>query len=142
MSGAAPNLDQEFWSPPTRPMSRTASPAQLSSEVCPRCATEFVVGSRFCHVCGKEREAQPEINSTGPGRFLDISYLRGSLGLSVGALIAFVIGLVCVIIAALVSAMYTATTTLDWQAIQIWRIQWLLAAVVAFLGGLLLKRNS
>jgi len=37
---------------------------------------------------------------------------------------------------------YTASTVLDWQAVQIWRIEWLLAAVVAFLGGILLKIAS
>ena len=34
---------------------------------------------------------------------------------------------------------YTAATVLDWQAVQIWRIEWLLAAIAAFLAGILLR---
>ncbi len=37
---------------------------------------------------------------------------------------------------------FTAQTVLDWQAVQIWRIQWLLAAVAAFIAGILLKKSS
>jgi len=140
MMGAAQNLDQEFWRPPTRPMPPTTSPAQVS-DVCPRCATDFVVGSRFCHVCGKEREAQPEVERPGPARFLDLVFLRELTGMGLGALIGFAIGLLCLVLAAIIGSIYTVTTTLDWQAIQVWRIQWLLAAIAAFLAGLLLKRN-
>jgi hypothetical protein len=38
--------------------------------------------------------------------------------------------------------LYTATTVLDWQAVQIWRIEWLLAALAIFAGGLLLKKSK
>jgi hypothetical protein len=31
---------------------------------------------------------------------------------------------------------------LEWQAVQVYRIQWLLAAVAAFVGGLLLRKPS
>ena len=31
-----------------------------------------------------------------------------------------------------VSVFFSARTVLDWQAIQLWRIEWLLAAVAAF----------
>jgi len=37
---------------------------------------------------------------------------------------------------------YTAATVLDWQAVQIWRVEWLLAAIGAFLVGILLKRTE
>jgi hypothetical protein len=39
-----------------------------------------------------------------------------------------------------VSVFFSARTVLDWQAIQLWRIEWLLAAVAAFVAGCLLKR--
>jgi hypothetical protein len=38
--------------------------------------------------------------------------------------------------------MYTAATVLDWQAVQIWRIEWLLASAAAFLAGILLKKTD
>jgi hypothetical protein len=36
--------------------------------------------------------------------------------------------------------MFTAGTVLDWQAVQIWRVEWLLGAAAAFLAGILLKK--
>jgi cytosine/uracil/thiamine/allantoin permease len=41
-----------------------------------------------------------------------------------------------------VGVVFSARTLLDWQAIQIWRIEWLLGAVAAFLAGCLLKKSS
>jgi hypothetical protein len=35
---------------------------------------------------------------------------------------------------------FSARTTLDWQAIQLWRIEWLVAAVAAFVAGCLFKK--
>jgi hypothetical protein len=35
---------------------------------------------------------------------------------------------------------FSARTLVDWQAIQLWRIEWLLAAIAAFVVGLLLKK--
>jgi len=31
---------------------------------------------------------------------------------------------------------------IDWQAVQLWRIEWLLGAVAAFVAGCLLKKAS
>jgi hypothetical protein len=138
MSGAAHNLDQEFWRPPAQTLSSPAG--AVSTEVCPRCNTDFVVGARYCHVCGTAREPQPEITTHGLTRYLDFHFIRESLGQTIGSLVAFLAGVVCLIITGAIGVMYTATTTLDWQAIQVWRVQWLLAAIAAFLAGLLLKR--
>jgi hypothetical protein len=114
----------------------------MTTELCPRCHTEFVVGARFCHVCGTDRELQPDTAPRGLTRYLDFTLIRDALGLTVGALVAFVFGIACTIAAIAVGFMYTATTVLDWQAVQVWRIEWLLAAVVAFVAGILLKRNG
>jgi len=37
---------------------------------------------------------------------------------------------------------YSAQTLSDFQAIQLWRIEWLLGAAAAFLAGILLKRET
>jgi hypothetical protein len=42
--------------------------------------------------------------------------------------------------AALLGVIYRTDTLLDWQAVQIWRVEWLLAALAALLAGLLLKK--
>jgi hypothetical protein len=36
----------------------------------------------------------------------------------------------------------TAKTLVDWQAIQMYRIEWLLAATAAFVAGILLKKKD
>ncbi|MFB3815108.1 MAG: hypothetical protein ACE14L_13460 [Terriglobales bacterium] len=138
MSGAAHNLDQEFWRPPEQASSAPA----ISAETCARCNTEFVVGARFCHVCGTEREPQPSFTDDGLSHHLDIRIIRDALHLTTPALIAFIAGLGCLIAAVITGFMYTATTLLDWQAVQLWRIQWLLAAIVTFAAGVLLNRQS
>lgn len=139
MSGAAHNLDHEFWRPPAQ--TATSPAGAVRTEVCSRCDTDFVIGARYCHVCGAQREAQPDI-STPLLHFLDFNVIRESLGLTIGSVVALIAGVICLIVAGSVGLMYTATTTLDWQAIQAWRMQWLLAAVAVFAAGILLKRST
>ena len=145
MSNAARNLNEreEFWRPPIEegrepqevPLARTAA-------ACDYCGTEYVVGSRFCHVCGGERNPHIRRQKVDWARFLDWGKLRDRVGLTTGSLIAFIVGSACVLAAVFTGLVYTATTVLDWQAVQVWRIEWLLAAITAFLAGLLLKRSS
>jgi hypothetical protein len=142
MSEALNNVHQEYWRPPGQtarvPEPSSALRGQLA---CEQCGAEFVVGSRFCHVCGSERE--PLVGYTAASRLsqiLDFTRIRESLGLSVGSLIAFIIGIGCLIAAIATGFMFTAATVLDWQAVQIWRMEWLLAASAAFLAGILLKK--
>jgi hypothetical protein len=140
MSGATHNLDQEFWRPPApTPPSPIVPPL---TQTCSRCNTEFVMGARFCHVCGAERETHPAIPESRLHRLLDIAALREALGLTIGALVAFIVGIACIIAAIVTGFIYTATTLMDWQAVQIWRIEWLLAAAVAFIAGVLLNRRQ
>jgi len=134
---------QEFWKPAGSPR-----PELLQSEAvdhaCERCGTEFVLGSRFCHVCGADRQAT-ELGDSGHGGafryWFDLSGLRETLGHTYGSLAALVLGVICVLAAATTGFLYTATTLLDWQAVQLWRIEWLLAALAAFVAGLLLRKR-
>jgi hypothetical protein len=52
-----------------------------------------------------------------------------------------VMGLGC-IGGALLVGLLTAKTFVDWQAIQFYRAEWLLAATAAFVAGILLKKPS
>jgi len=58
------------------------------------------------------------------------------------SLVAFLVGLGCVFAALSVRILYTPQRLVDWQAIQIYCIQWLLGAVVAFAAGILLKTSK
>jgi hypothetical protein len=73
--------------------------------------------------------------------YLHFHEIRTRIGLSTASLIAFVLGLVCVA-GALMVGLLTAKTLIDWQAIQMYRIEWLLAATAAFVAGILLKKND
>ena len=72
---------------------------------------------------------------------VDFASLREALGQSNASLVALVLGFACVIAAIVTGFVFTATTLLDWQAVQLWRIEWLLGAVAMFAAGFLLKKK-
>lgn len=174
MSEIVQHTPQEFWRPPSparmgEAAAREALPTM--AEACPRCGTEFLLGSRFCHSCGGRRpealspaaradaaevaglweRAVARVHSllTGiPWRrvklpnwlpYFHIQQVRRWIGLSTASLIAFIIGAAC-IAGALLVGLLTAKTLVDWQAIQFYRVEWLLAATALFAAGILLKR--
>ncbi len=143
MSEVIDNAPQEFWRPPVT-QSDAALPTMV--EVCDRCETEFMVGARFCHDCGAVRQPRTD-PSTGRNwshalkflRVLEFQNVKEWLGLSVASLVAFFAGLGCLLAAIAVGLIYSVQNLADFQAIQSWRIQWLLAALVAFVASILLK---
>ncbi len=110
------------------------------SATCHRCGTEFIVSSLYCHACGASR---PGLNAARtleiPG-FAELASLGEQLGLTTPAVIAFLAGVLCVVGALVVSVFFSVRTALDWQAIQLWRVEWLLAAIASFVAGCLLKK--
>lgn len=140
MANTARNVTdrEEFWRPPVQESNYRAS---QSAETCERCGTEYIAGSRFCHLCGEARQPQLSQPRFNVGKYLEWSRIRQAVGLNTPSLVALIIGVVCVLAAVLTGLMYTATTVLDWQAVQLWRVQWLLAAIAAFAAGVLLKHN-
>ncbi len=74
-------------------------------------------------------------------RYLHFHEIKRWTGLSAASLIAFVIGLGCVAGAVLVGLL-TAKTFVDWQAIQFYRAEWLLAATASFVAEKLLEKPS
>ena len=188
MAEAAQSTPQEFWRPPSHPMDEVAvqEPAISLAVTCPRCGTEFLLGSRFCHTCGSNRPAAMSsvtradaaalanvwvrcvhqvqsavkalpLNKLALNKlrlpafgqmkapawlhYLHFHEIKSRVGLSTGSLIAFVIGLACVA-GALLVGLLTAKTLVDWQAIQIYRVEWLLAATASFVVGILLKKRD
>ena len=142
MGEVANHVQHEFWRPPIQVASDAAASHEFI-ETCRRCGTEFIVSSRFCHACGVTR---PELNGASrvmeiPG-LAELSVLGEKLGLTTAALIAFLVGVVCVVGALTVGVVFGTRTLLDWQAIQVWRIEWLLGAISAFVAGSLLKKSS
>jgi len=176
MADLAQGTQQEFWRPPSHRLEDEMvmqAPIPTMAEVCPRCTTEFLLGSRFCHACGGRRpdairaahradaaviagwweKGVNWVQSVLGGislrkvkfpawlRYLHFHEIKARTGLSTGSLIAFVIGMVCVV-GALLVGLLTAKTLVDWQAIQFYRAEWLLAATASFVAGILLKKTS
>lgn len=111
-----------------------------STEACQGCGTEFMVGARFCHLCGTARGALTRRGSTRWTRYLEFHHIREGLGLSTASLIAFFSGVGCVLAAITVWIVYSVQTINDLWAVQLYRMQWLVAAVAAFAAGVLLKK--
>ena len=152
MSELVQDAEREFWRPPVVSPPAALEPATKSAlvEVCDRCETEFIPGSRFCHVCGATRS---QLNASrklqqwvrqalGWFRQLDLHRadrwavsIREFLGLRTAALLAFATGVICLLGALGVGLIFSVQTTLDWQAVQVWRIEWLLGATASFLAG-------
>jgi hypothetical protein len=173
MAEVVQDTQQGFWRPPSQPVEDAS--VQLSvptmAVACPRCGTEFLLGSHFCHACGGRRPEAlgaaaradaaaianlweqtvhrvgemvfglPKIQFPAWIRYLHFHEIKSRVGLSTGSLIAFVIGLACVA-GALLVGLLTAKTFVDWQAIQFYRAEWLLAATASFVAGILLKKDS
>ncbi|MGO9126651.1 MAG: hypothetical protein ACLP6G_17415 [Terriglobales bacterium] len=141
MAQAVHDAAQEFWQPPV------AHPQSLPAlrSACAGCGSEFMVGARFCHVCGASRSTKSSARAHGgmqPLEFikaLEFQSVKDWLGLPLPALIAFFVGLGCILAAIAVGLFYSMQTLADFQAIQLWRLEWLLAALVAFVAGILLK---
>jgi hypothetical protein len=74
-------------------------------------------------------------------RYLHFHEIKSWVGLPTASLIAFVAGVSCVA-GALMVGLLTAKTFVDWQAIQFYRAEWLLAATASFVAGILLKKPS
>jgi hypothetical protein len=160
MAEVVQEAQQEFWQSPAvlDPVVEAmlpAAPAEMA-EACGDCGTEFMIGARFCHTCGRRRpvmsivgswfgslaEAWSELSLPGWLHYLHFHEIKRWVGLPTAALIAFMIGLGCVAGALGVSLFYKASTLAEFQAIQMWRIEWLLAATASFVAGILLKKPS
>lgn len=174
MSEVVQQTQPEFWSPPAPLIAEPVMVREIAStmaETCSRCATEFLLGSRFCHTCGGRRleaispsaradaaaiagiweEAVRRVHQVvvslgkikAPSwlRYLQFHEIKSRVGLSAASLVAFFIGLGCVA-GALLVGLLTAKTLVDWQAIQLYRIEWLMAATASFVAGILLKKKA
>lgn len=138
---------------------------------CPKCGSEYMIGARFCHSCGERRLIASDAPNSQPGtwsetmlllapvvdsaagiwkkisvpawmHYLHFHSIKRWIGLPTASLIAFLIGLGCVAGAVGISLFFKASTLPEFQAIQMWRIEWLLAATASFVVGILLKTTT
>jgi len=132
----------EFWRPPVEDRNLELAARTV---VCGHCQSEFVMGARYCHVCGADRNPVPKSSSfdwAAMRSYLRLQVISRALGINVPSLLAFFVAVICGIAALVVGAFYQVETVADWQAIQIWRLEWLLATIACLLIGILLKTRS
>lgn len=133
---------QEFWKPVVAHRQENQAAVASAEQICQNCGSDFLMGSRFCHVCGTDRQINlADSTPTGVGAWFDFIGLRDTLGQTTASFIALILGCACLIAAAVTGFLFTATTLLDWQAVQLWRIEWLLGASAMFVAGVLLKKK-
>ena len=144
MSEVVQHAEGDFWQAPLA-KAPSSLPSQLDTllQSCAQCGTEFVMGAGFCHVCGTSRRLPTPVTDTSSWtRYVQFHHIKQFFGLSTASLTAFLVGVGCTLAALLVGFIFSANTVLDWQAVQMWRIEWLLAAVACFVAGILLRRTS
>lgn len=141
MADAAQNVKQEYWRPANGSRQVVVDPVP-SDAVC-ECGAAYLMGARYCHVCGADRVPDMGLRPHGFNlvEWLDFASIRDRTGLGTGSLVFFVLGVACALAAVAVGFLYTANTVLDWQAVQLWRIEWLLGAAASFLAAIALKRS-
>ena len=142
MSDVVQHAHGDFWQAPlTTPVDTAVAAGHALVQTCGHCGTEFVMGAGFCHVCGGSRQLEASLTNTQTWtRYVQFHQIKRFFGLSTASLMAFLLGLACSLAALLVGFIFSANTVLDWQAVQVWRIEWLLGAVACFVAGILLRR--
>jgi hypothetical protein len=142
MSDTAREISQEYWRP-AQQQNRAEYQVASVTPYCNMCGTQYAPGARFCHVCGENRE--PEFHQGAANRIaqaLDFTNIRQKLGLSATSLVLVALAAGCVLGALLVGAFYGANTLVEWQAVQTWRMEWMMAAIVALIAAILFRDSS
>ncbi len=143
MSDLVRNAQHEYWRPP---LAQPAVEPDLAG-ACRRCGTEFMVGAAFCHICGQGRHrgsaagARSWTSHLGILGALEFGNVKKWFGMPVAPLVAFLVGIAFVLVA-LTMGLYRVRDNTDFEAVQLWRIQWLMAACASFLAGILLKNRK
>jgi hypothetical protein len=139
---AAGRGSKEYWRSPNPEVMRMVSTMPAPSS-CWHCGADYATAAHFCHVCGSEREtpfsSAAELDASAAAE--EKTNLLDLLGLTVSSLIFFLLGMACMVAALLTGILYKADTLVDWQAVQLWRTEWLLASSASLLAGILLKKR-
>jgi hypothetical protein len=131
---------EEYWRP--APNAASAFPTQLRAReeeaFCAFCGTPYAIAARYCHFCGLSRESAQEKRNPIK-HWLDVAAIQSRFGLPMLSLILMLAALLFAVATVMVGLLYDTATLAEWQAVQTWRIEWLLATLVALLAAVLFK---
>jgi hypothetical protein len=127
---------QEYWR-----QAPSANPFQMrdaQTASCAICGTPYASGAHFCHTCGLGRDAVVTKRNVLKD-WLDLDAIRIRLGLSTPAMVFVLMATIFALATVMTGLVYDTSTLAQWQAVQIWRIEWLLATIAALFAALLFK---
>src|SRR4051812_30181496 len=85
---------QEFW----RPAQEQLHAAPTSTPMCAKCGADFVIGSRFCHVCGAGRDERAHSRAVSFAERMGlVARLPEVLDLPIASTILFALGVFCAV---------------------------------------------
>ncbi len=131
----------EYWRPaPSADSSFRAGPIPANEKYCAICGTPYAIAAHFCHSCGVSRE--DALQKRNPLKdWLDWDAARARLGLSTTSLVCVLAAAIFAVASVMTGLVYNTSTIAEWQAVQTWRIEWLLATVAALLAAMLFKHK-
>jgi hypothetical protein len=136
---------EEYWHPAPSIAGKVFAThgfrARLDEASCALCNTPYAIGARFCHFCGLSREGSQEKRNPLK-HWLDIGAIRTRFGLPTASLVLVLAAILFAIATVMTGLVYNTSTLAEWQAVQTWRIEWLLATVAALLAAMLFKTKS
>lgn len=144
MADSPRELSQEYWRPAPNPGKHLqAIGSQTHEAFCTICGTQYAAGARFCHVCGLGREEDLHKAKVAPILdWLNFERIQKEFGLSTVSLVLVLISAVFILATMMTGLVYSTSTIAEWQAVQTWRIEWLLATVVSLLAAMLFRNKS
>jgi hypothetical protein len=138
---------EEYWRPATASAAafeRQGLQTVGTTELCSICGTPYPAGARFCNQCGLNRQTPPpashKLKWNPLGDWLDLDGVRELTGLPAISLGLAALAVICMLATIMTGLLYTTATLAEWQAVQTWRIEWLLASVASLLGAILFKK--
>lgn len=140
MARAVQPISGDYWRPANEEAERHARPF-LFENVCSRCGMDYAVGARYCYICGNRRYAQPEPAAASADSDWWKQFRQRS-GLSGPSLSLLAAGVTCLLVALVLGVLLPSQSDDAARSLQDVRLDWLLGAVAAMLGGLLLKYKA
>lgn len=142
MADGTHDIHQEYWRPLNT--ARIVNSDPLQREATCQCGAEYLLGARYCHVCGSGREPNLGLKAHrgSIAEWLDFDRIRDRTGLGAVPLSLFAVGILCVLAAIVAGAVTDASTAAESRAAQLWRIELLVGAAVAFLASIAAKRGT